>query len=118
MSDEAEQQEELTEPEDTATKLTPFKIINRGEDSLDENDDVVFADFSPKVVPADTPDQIVQPAPKASSAPAPAPSSESTQTIVQRASEELAQELAEEDDGLPSPSESSSQTSSSATKSG
>jgi hypothetical protein len=117
VSDEAEQQEELTEPEDTATKLTPFKLINAGEDTLD-GDDVVFADFRPKVVPSDTPDQIVQPAPKASSAPAPAPSSESTQTIAQRASEELAQELAEEEDGLPSPSESSLQTSSSATKNG
>lgn len=117
MSDEAEQQEELTEPEDAATKLNPFKIINAGEDTLD-GDDVVFADFRPKIIPSDTPDEIVDPAPKASSAPAPAPSSESTQTIVQRASEELVQELADEDGGQPNPTESSSQASSSDTKSG
>lgn len=105
--------------EDEATKITPFKIIRPGEDTVDLDDEVQFADFRPRVVPSDTPDEEpVEMAPKAVSAPAPAPSPESTQTTVQKASEELAQQLADSDAGGSSVSESGKRDSSSVQKSG
>lgn len=72
-----------------ARQVTPFKVIRRGEDSIDNDDRVTFSDFSPRVVPADTPEEIV--VPKAVSAPEPAPSQESTQTPVQTSSEPTVQ---------------------------
>lgn len=65
-------------------QLNPFVKIQRGQDSLGRDDELVFADYSPAVVPADMPDEsenVLEPAPKDSSAPAPVVSSESLQTI-------------------------------------
>lgn len=73
---------EMNEPElekDEARKLNPFRVIRRGDDTVDANDDIVFADFSPRVLPADSPEEVL-PAPKDSSAVEPASSSESTVT--------------------------------------
>lgn len=39
--------------QDTARKVVPFRIMRRGKDSVDEENDVVFADFSPLVLPSD-----------------------------------------------------------------
>ena len=63
------------EPE--ARELHPFKIINRGQDTVAGDDErVVFADFSPRVVPSETPDEEIDNtiSPKAVSAPVPAES--------------------------------------------
>jgi hypothetical protein len=65
--------------EDEVRKVNPFRVIRRGDDTVDGEDDIVFADFSPKVLPADTPEEVV-PVPKDSSAVEPASFSESTQT--------------------------------------
>lgn len=104
---------------DEAQKLTPFKIINRGEDTLDSDDDVIFADFSPKVLPADAPEEVEEiPVPKDDSAPAPAPSSESPVKTEQTSSKTPAPAPAGKADGNAKKNESSSQTSSSGQKSG
>lgn len=108
----------MPEEADEPTKITPFKLINAGEDTLDEDGAVQFADFRPRVVPSDTPDEIVEPAPKDVSAPVPAPSSESTQTTAPRMQDTTVPAPAEEGDGLPSPSGTSKSTSSSPTKTG
>jgi hypothetical protein len=98
-----------------AREITPFKIINRGEDTL-SGTNVVFSDFSPKVLPADAPDEVEEiPVPKEESAPEPAPSSESTETPVQEKSEKPAQAPVNKEDGK---SEAGSPTSSSSQKSG
>lgn len=106
--------EEAEEPR----KISPFKLINAGEDTVDEDGAVQFADFRPRVVPADTPDEIDQPAPKDESAPAPAPSSESTQTTAPQKSDTTVPTPAEEGDGQLNPSGSSKPGSSSAPKTG
>jgi hypothetical protein len=97
--------------------VNPFQIIQRGEDTVDAEDQVTFADFSPNVRPADAPDP-VEALPKGESAPAPAPSSESSEKTVQQTSDTSAPTPASKDDGKPSPSESSKQTSSSDQKTG
>lgn len=100
----------MAEEADEAQTVSPFKFIQRGEDTLDDEGNVMFADFTPKIVPSETPDEI-EPAPKVESAPEPAPSPESTQTSVQRPSETPVPEPAEE-------AESGSPTSSSDQKNG
>lgn len=106
--------EEASEPRN----LTPFKIIHRGEDTLGPDDEVQFADFSPRMIPADVPDEVVVAVPKEESAPQPVPSSESTETTEPAKSETSAQTPADEDAGKPSPNGSGKQTSSSAKKTG
>lgn len=82
--------------QDEPRTLNPFRVIHRGEDTVDENDNVLFADFSPKVLPADTPEEVdFSVGPKALSVPEPATSSATNEQIVQQSSEELAQELAD-----------------------
>lgn len=106
--------DEMPEPR----TITPFKLINRGEDTLDENENVVFADFSPRVIPSETPDEVEDILPKAESAPEPVPSSESTQTEGQETSETPVQAPVEEDAGSLSLNETSSQSSSSGPRNG
>lgn len=85
---------------DEPRNVTPFKLIRRGEDTLDIDERVVFADFSPTVLPADTPDEVVEVlAPKDVSVPVPAPSSESMQTSVPLTLETTVPVLVEEGDG-------------------
>lgn len=48
--DSLEKSEDAPEPE--AKEIYPFKAINRGEDTLDSSGAVVFADFSPIVLPS------------------------------------------------------------------
>lgn len=83
-------------------EVSPFKIINRGEDTVDKNDRVVFADFSPKVVPSETPDR--EKSPKGASAPRPARSKESPPKTEQKKSETSAQTPASKDAGAANPS--------------
>lgn len=106
--------DEVSEPKE----LSPFKIIHRGEDSLDSEGEVTFADFSPRVVPADTPEDVVEPAPKGVSAPEPVLSSDSSETPVQPTWENPVQTPASADDGMPSPTGSGSPASSSDPKTG
>jgi hypothetical protein len=65
----------IPEVVDKARKITPFRVMRRGEDSIDSENEVVFSDFSPRVVPADFPDEELT-VPKDVSAPAPAPSTD------------------------------------------
>ena len=108
--------EEASEPK----TITPFKVINRGEDTVDRDDRVVFADFSPKVLPADAPDEEVVVVPKDGSAMAPASSSGAslTETDEPTSSATSAPAPASEDDGKPSQSETGKPDSSSPPKSG
>jgi len=46
----------MPQEESEPRTLTPFKVINRGEDTVID-DAVVFADFSPRVVPASVADE-------------------------------------------------------------
>lgn len=111
-----------------ARLVTPFQIIRRGEDSLDKDDRVTFADFSPQVLPSDAPVEVevdaeIETVPKDESAPEPAPSQEVVPTSMQTTpsqdtSEEPAQEAATKEDGSASPSESSKQSSSTPPKTG
>ena len=103
-------------PEDART-ITPFKIIHRGEDTVDSDDVVRFADFSPKVLPSDAPEEEGI-APKGESAPARASSLASRKKTEPTKSEKNAPENAGEAGGKSSRSESGSQTSSSPKKSG
>lgn len=80
-----------------AKEVTPFQIIDRGEDTVNTSGRVTFADFSPKVLPSEAPDEEL--VPKDVSAPAPAQSSESTQTTEQKKSEKNAQSAADKADG-------------------
>lgn len=57
---------------DKARKITPFRVMRRGDDTVDADNDVVFSDFSPRVLPADFPDEEVT-VPKDVFAPQPAP---------------------------------------------
>lgn len=99
--------------EDDAVAVTPFQTIRRGEDSVDENDRVTFADFRPHVLPADAEDEPeVEPIPKGESAPELASSAESMRTTEPKTSETSAQKSATSDDGKPSPKEPSKQSSS------
>lgn len=99
--------------ESQARKITPFKIIQAGEDTLDADNEVQFSDFRPRTVSADTPEEVIEPAPKDSSAPAPAPSPESTQTTEPQKSDNPVQAPADEGTGKPSQTKSGSQSSSS-----
>lgn len=99
-------------------KISPFKLINAGEDTVDEDGAVQFADFRPRVVPSDTPDEIVTPAPKDESAPAPAPSSESTQTTEPQLQETTVHAPVEGADGQLSPNETLRSSSSNPPKTG
>jgi hypothetical protein len=111
--------------EDDAVAVTPFQVIRRGEDTLDDNDRVTFADFRPTVEPADEIEEPeVEQVPKEGSAPELASSAESTRTSEPtksaktaqvQAAEELAADL---DDGKPSQSEPSKPSSSTATNPG
>ena len=99
--------------EDDATPVTPFQVIRRGEDTVDGDDRVTFADFRPEVLPADADEEPeVEPVPKDESAPEPAPSVESTQMTEQKTSETSAQEPASSEDGKLNPSEPSKSSSS------
>lgn len=95
-----------------AREISPFKIINRGEDTV-HGDNVVFSDFSPRVLPSDGPD--VETVPKGESAPGPVPSSESVQTAGQTTSDTSVQTPASKEAGT---SEAGKQTSSSAPNDG
>ena len=72
----------MADEETEARTVTPFRVINRGEDTLDEHEDVVFADFSPRVLPSEVPDEDIDGAlnPKGVSAPERVSSPESTST--------------------------------------
>lgn len=105
------------EAHDEPQELTPFRIVNRGEDTVDSNNNVQFADFSPRVLPSEIPDEVVE-VPKDESAPEPAPSSVSTETSEPVKSETPVPTPVVEDDGMPSPSESGKRTSSSPKKNG
>lgn len=105
-------------------QVNPFSKIYRGEDSVGQDDEVVFSDFSPKVVPSSGQDESEEALdlPKGGSAPGlvvspeSLPASEvSSEKIAQNDSKELAVAL---EDGTPSPTESSNQDSSSKTKTG
>lgn len=105
--------------EDDARPVTPFQVINRGEDTVDGDDRVTFSDFRPTVLPADAVEEPeVEPVPKDESAPEPAPSAESNETTEQTTSETSAQDPANSDDGKPSPSEPSKSSSSTETNPG
>jgi len=94
--------------EDDAIAVTPFQVIRRGEDTVDGDDRVTFADFRPQVLPADADEEPeVEPVPKGESAPELASSAESTRTTEPKTSEPSAQEPASSEDGSPSPSEPS-----------
>lgn len=105
------------EAHDEPQELTPFRIINRGEDTLDASGNVQFADFSPRVLPSEVPDEVVE-VPKAESVPAPVSSSESPETSEPKTSARTVPVPVAEDDGLPSPSESGKRVSSSPKKTG
>ena len=106
--------------EDDAVAVTPFQTIRRGEDTVDADDNVTFADFRPHVLQADAVEDEpeVEPVPKEGSAPELASSAASTRksepkksakTAQVQAAEELAADLV---DGKPSPSEPSKPSSS------
>ena len=107
--------EDIDPEDDGVRKVNPFRIIRRGDDTIDPDSDIVFADFSPKVLPADAPDEVPA-VPKGSSAVEPASSSESKKTNEpqKKASPASATEAA----GKRSPSVASKQGSSSSPKTG
>lgn len=108
---------------DTARKITPIRMMTRGEDSIDSENQVVFSDFSPKILPADFPDEEVT-VPKDAFAQAPAasgdlaPSSALTSSGTSAPPPPTSLPAVPTGDGKPSPSASSSPPSSSAPKSG
>ncbi len=103
---------------DDAVAVTPFQTIRPGEDTVDADDRVTFADFRPHVLPADVEEELeVEVIPKDESAPELASSAASTRTPVQKTSAKIAQAEAETlaadlEDGKPSPSEPSKPSSS------
>lgn len=108
----------MTNQPDEARKITPFKRIGRGQDSLDYDDEVVFADFTPHILPADLDEDeeiIVIPkeesVPEPVASPAPEPQSEVSPT-------KSAPPAAPSADGKPKTPASSSPASSSPKKSG
>ncbi len=65
--------------EEEIRTVHPFKLINRGEDTVvGEDNNVIFSDFSPRVIPSDVPDEEIDDlvSPKDVSAREPAPSPE------------------------------------------
>jgi hypothetical protein len=103
--------------EDDAVPVTPFQIIRRGEDTVDREDRVTFADFSPAVLPSDAGEGVeAEPIPKGESAPEPASSPVLPSTPAKLA--RTAPPPASKVDGKSSLSESSSQTSSTNPKPG
>jgi len=100
--------------------LNPFRVIRRGEDTLGaDGENVVFSDFSPRVMSADQPELEVEvTVPKEGSAPEPAPSSESKEVIEPKRSETPAPAPADEGAGKPSLTVPGKLTSSSPKKSG
>lgn len=106
-------------PEESEPRtVNPFKVINRGEDTV-VDDDVIFADFSPRLLPAETPDdEEVVVVPKVESAPEPVPSSESTPTTEPQTSETVVPVPVDEEDGQPKIPATGKRTSSSDPKSG
>lgn len=121
----SEQESESTVPKqppipesvDTARKITPIRVMRRGEDSFDADNEVVFADFSPKVLPADYPDEEVT-VPKDAFAPAPVPSGDLAPASAQTSSGTSVPKSVTSGAGKPSPSATSSPASSSPKKSG
>jgi hypothetical protein len=101
---------------DTAKKISPIKMMRRGEDTIDGDNSVVFADFSPKILPADFPEEVV--VPKDVSAPEPAPSMDLAPASGQSMSVTSVPQSVTSGDGRPNPNVTSSQTSSSNKKSG
>lgn len=104
-------------------ELHPFKTINRGEDTVVGDDEkVIFADFSPRVIPAEVAneeiDEIISP--KGSSAPAPVDSKipESTPPTEPSSSTTPAQEPAGSEDLKNPKSETQSPDSSTDQKNG
>jgi len=107
----------MSEEHNEPKVVSPFKIIQRGEVTL-VDDSVAFADFSPRVVPADTPDDRETTVPKAESAQVPAPSSESTLTIELETLDNPAPAPVDGDAGQPSQSDPLKLDSSSSQKNG
>lgn len=104
-------------------EIFPFKIINRGEDTIvGDDDNVVFSDFSPRTVPADVPDSeidgIVSPKEESAPEPAASPVSTSTPPTEPTLSATPAQTPASEEGGSKNQAESTSQSSSSSRKAG
>ena len=112
-------QEETQEPE--AKEIFPMKNINRGQDTLasPDSDNVVFADFSPIVLPSHVAEEMLgvrseevaededeEPAPKEESAPEPVLSEDSQTSDAPTPSETTASKPAKKVDGQPSQSES------------
>lgn len=108
----------MSQEESESRTLYPFKTIHRGDDTLGKDDEILFADFSPKVLPSDAPDEEEPIAPKAESVPEPAPSSESTENVEQKTSDNPAPTPADKEDGTNKSSENLKQSSSSNPKSG
>jgi hypothetical protein len=106
-------------PEGEPRIISPFMVITRGEDTVDpETEALIFADFSPTVLPSDAQEEIPVVIPKAESAPGRAPSSELMQTLEQQKSDIPVQTPAEVGDGILKNTESLSPSSSSDPKSG
>jgi hypothetical protein len=102
---------------DTAKKVVPFRIMRRGDDTVDRDNEVVFADFSPVVLPSDlvTEEPTV---PKDVYAPEPAPSTDLAPASGPSSSGTSAPPSAILADGSPNPSATSSPPSSSGKKTG
>jgi len=105
-------------PEDEAVKVTPFKLIRRGDDTIDHEEDITFADFSPRILPADAPDENDLVVPKDGSVPEPVPSPESPPIVTHETSGTDALSPAAKAAGKPSPRETGKPDSSSPKKSG
>lgn len=108
---------------EAARTVTPFQIIRRGQDTIDADDKVTFADFSPQVLPSGAQEDVeveVEPIPKEESAPGAASSQEltSAQTPPSPTSEETVPQSAPSDAGSASPKETSKQSFSTPKKSG
>lgn len=90
-------------------QVRPFVKIERGQDSLGPDDELLFADYSPAPVPSDTPEAepLLEPAPKDWSAPAPVVSSESQTVIVPTSQEATVPVPAVKDSGQPKENEGS-----------
>lgn len=105
------------EPDEPRT-VTPFMLIERGDDTLGPNDEILFADFSPKIVPADTPDEVVVPKDVSVPEPVVSPEPQSTPQTAQTSSVIPALVPAIKVNGSDNPSEILPPSSSSDQKSG
>lgn len=94
----------IPEKPDEARKVVPFRIMRRGQDSVDEENDVVFSDFSPRVLPADVPDETEVTVPKDVSAPELAPSTDLAPASGQNTSVTSVPQPVSKDAGKPNPS--------------